>query len=528
ISSRKHVLSFRVQTHSLTHLIIPFCKGFQFFLDQMFSVNTFSNPFHIDAASTPFQVDANCKELLLFKATLITQTDGFVEQKKQVISNTTEGGYVAISHVWGHVQTPIRRDGVNDNVCIDQDKLNDLVVLSEQFPSCWMDVICINQESQEDKSYHLRVMWSIYHQAMKVVILLSQEDKIRFQSLGYSADSDAYDIALFLSTTTWMDRVWTLQEVVAARELYLCVNNHDVSQQVNSIFEAGVIDEFITRTLGDDVSMRAIDKWRRIIRTRAFPVFGDICDEISTRNCKFIHDRLHAAKLIHSHFTDLDYKTMPDKLLWQYLYQLGDKSERWIDYCGLGISPPSQCSWMDTAVLCNTKYGNWFSRSQRRLCQGILSNWTITEFGHLKGVTCMISVNLTSWVSVTVQGCRLWADDHVKCRHVGSLLLHGWSQRDLCLLLNHVTAISAGNCSIHPAVTVNIINAFLDEQRSMILVLDEPDVMNTLALDLITLVQVIGSRFLVCTGDKNRMHKVGMALLQQVPSNCFKDMVCIE
>jgi hypothetical protein len=96
----------------------------------------------------------------------------------------------------------------------------------------WIDAICINQASPEEKSHQVRQMFRIYSRAARVLIWLGEGDDLSdwaMDSIRQMGD-DAHirdmlgGLQRGLLNRDWWKRVWTFQEAVAANDqsLILC------------------------------------------------------------------------------------------------------------------------------------------------------------------------------------------------------------------------------------------------------------------------------------------------------------------
>ncbi|KAJ3122123.1 hypothetical protein HK098_003102 [Nowakowskiella sp. JEL0407] len=452
-------------------------------------------------------------------------------------ANTHErsSSYFAVSHVWPRDESEFLSQVIINNEVLptyfEPSKVDDIAQWSAEYGyPFWTDMLSINQHDRAETVRHLRCMWYIYEQTEFVAIVLSEDDKQLFRESNLTSDSECYDAALFLGKTNWMKRVWTLQEVVAAREVKLRVDDQDVSKQINEILrvDKDTIDDFKDRVkkTNDNKEIRSIDKIRRIVRicNESGRDFADISDEIATRDCHEIYDRVHAACLIQSQRSEFIEEESPELQLVKYLKShVPLIAERWIDYCGLGIGE-SDFTWVDAgSMLQNVARGDWTKRSQRRVCKSPLYGWKISAEAHLLTDSIeVISLKLNSCSKAEIRGCRWYEEELNYCNSRGvaedGKLTTGWDQNDLCLLLNHVTARDGGEfCSNHiqnthlgdPSITSVV--GLIDKNTGLLLVLDNGIDVNH---DTVEAVQLLGNRFLVCAPSEsgNVWVKIGTAI----------------
>ncbi|KAL1594578.1 hypothetical protein SLS60_010339 [Paraconiothyrium brasiliense] len=161
--------------------------------------------------------------------------------------------FEALSYTWGdnNAQNPIDIDGhcfiVHGNAYQALLELRN----SEAPRTLWIDAVCIDQEDEDEKASQVPLMKSIYGKAERVVVwfppprgrgktILGLLRELHLWGLETATsmieDKDwhrlkAYDwLALrdFL-VHPWWSRVWTLQEVILAREIVFQVDKHTIS-----------------------------------------------------------------------------------------------------------------------------------------------------------------------------------------------------------------------------------------------------------------------------------------------------------
>ena len=129
------------------------------------------------------------------------------------VQPATVGTYVAISHVWA--------DGMGSTTEVGLPtcqvaRIADLTkrVLPESDGAFWMDSLCVPEVAHLRK-HAIKLMADTYRDAAKVLVI--DECIRRTCSEAKSWEENMFRIA----TSGWMRRVWTLQEGVLARELYM-------------------------------------------------------------------------------------------------------------------------------------------------------------------------------------------------------------------------------------------------------------------------------------------------------------------
>jgi len=128
--------------------------------------------------------------------------------------------YAAISHVWEQSEevTEICKR-VNEPLHINVgDRIHTIswyglrqAATAAKFLHCryfWLDFLCINQLSNEDKKIQIKNMGHIYENASSVLVM--------FGGVGAAASIDKY--------SSWINRAWTLQEATLCKQTYGLIN----------------------------------------------------------------------------------------------------------------------------------------------------------------------------------------------------------------------------------------------------------------------------------------------------------------
>ena len=127
--------------------------------------------------------------------------------------------YVAISHVWS--------DGLGNNkenklpACQLRrisDYVNGLYPQETSTVPFWIDTICCPLQPQSAQDTAIILMRDTYHKADKVLVLDQYLTRTHIDA-GESRMTD-YEMLVRISCSTWMRRLWTLQEGVLAPQLY--------------------------------------------------------------------------------------------------------------------------------------------------------------------------------------------------------------------------------------------------------------------------------------------------------------------
>ncbi len=131
------------------------------------------------------------------------------------VRDSLDGEYVAISHVWA--------DGLGStaDVGLPACQISHIASLTRPLipnGAFWLDALCIPDEEVSRKRA-IGLMAQTYEHAAKVLVT---DGGIRTQC---SLSSPKEECILRIATSGWMQRIWTLQEGMLARELYFEVSD---------------------------------------------------------------------------------------------------------------------------------------------------------------------------------------------------------------------------------------------------------------------------------------------------------------
>ncbi|KAI0694829.1 hypothetical protein C8Q76DRAFT_571965, partial [Earliella scabrosa] len=126
------------------------------------------------------------------------------------VRDAAEEPFIAISHVWA--------DGLGSTteVGLPTCQLERIAGYARQLVSngaFWVDSLCV-PETRDLRKAAIRLMAETYRRADAVVVF---DAGIRQRC---TAAAHLKETALWIATSGWMQRVWTLQEALLARELY--------------------------------------------------------------------------------------------------------------------------------------------------------------------------------------------------------------------------------------------------------------------------------------------------------------------
>lgn len=179
----------------------------------------------------------------------------------QTVSILSPGQYEALSYCWGTGQQSEQLICQDSVISITPDLSDALKYLRRpDYPqTLWIDQICIDQRSDEDKASQVQLMRAIYSRADHVLVYLGREDsetELAFRLINQIGDNaictmkskeggtvfagdetlpwlpprDAPEWAAYhnLLRRPWFTRVWTYQEIVLSKKASVLCGNHIV------------------------------------------------------------------------------------------------------------------------------------------------------------------------------------------------------------------------------------------------------------------------------------------------------------
>ncbi|KAI5924089.1 HET-domain-containing protein [Camillea tinctor] len=159
---------------------------------------------------------------------------------------TTEAEYEALSYVWGDSsdRLPIEIGGQEVEVTKSLEGALRHIRSETEVRYLWVDAVCINQKDDLERNHQVMIMDAIYRRAVRVLVWLGPDTGLTdvleaIQHFGShldrhwdperhaSAETDIIPptlrIFMWLKSTKWFTRIWTLQEAALATSLiYMC------------------------------------------------------------------------------------------------------------------------------------------------------------------------------------------------------------------------------------------------------------------------------------------------------------------
>jgi hypothetical protein len=273
-------------------------------------------------------------------------------------NDVEEKGYVAVSHVWGNqgmynADTLGIVDGVDWNVPLSSlGKMlrlkNAMACFGKRY--CWWDVLCMNQDRQDEINLEIPFMGDYYSGASLTLVLSDEryfmsEKFLKWYVMLYNIlktqkefltpeeesylRSESSPIADFYKGK-WFERVWTYQEAVLSREIIL-VGTNGVYVNLSCMNIVATPTAYGTMYLSTNAMIEA-SKLRGSRESYVAKTLRltDVLKHISFRECYKIHDRFYGAfgVLGYKDFIvdyDMDIDDL-NKYVAQHAYSKGDIS----------------------------------------------------------------------------------------------------------------------------------------------------------------------------------------------------------
>ncbi|KAK8075633.1 hypothetical protein PG997_010296 [Apiospora hydei] len=233
-------------------------------------------------------LNGSAQEIRLLTIEPTDNHDAPIEATLDHISLDEEPTYIALSYRWG-------RSGKDETVSIDHNRLLPITSSLSQALRCfraknilrlWVDAICINQDSNDEKADQIRLMRQIYQRAEVVIAWVGQEDpsghiaalfkeiaelkrKSEAVSFGTLSQMD-HHISVLLEREYWSrssdpkDKIYGLLGLVDDAELLVPTANYD--------------EHYTVEDLCLELTLAVINSQHQL---RVVPLLGRGCDDAS-------------------------------------------------------------------------------------------------------------------------------------------------------------------------------------------------------------------------------------------------------
>lgn len=135
------------------------------------------------------------------------------EQTVQVVKYRPGMKYVAFSHVWAHGLGNPRRNTLPKCQLLRLQSFVNKIFFKRAGSLFWIDTLCIPVGNEELRRLAIKKMYQTYSAADKVLVLDTD-------ILKCSRKADYFERVMKITSSSWMRRLWTLQEATLAKDLY--------------------------------------------------------------------------------------------------------------------------------------------------------------------------------------------------------------------------------------------------------------------------------------------------------------------
>lgn len=146
---------------------------------------------------------------------LIANCDYADSTEVELLDTQQVGKYVAISHVWSHgLGNPHENSLPKCQLARLANMVSNLYQKEDEAVPFWIDTICVPVNPPEARALAILNLRKTYRQADKVLVVDAYLETIDSSTLFVP------EIALYVICSTWLTRLWTLQEGALAQSLY--------------------------------------------------------------------------------------------------------------------------------------------------------------------------------------------------------------------------------------------------------------------------------------------------------------------
>ena len=229
--------------------------------------------------------------------------------------------YSALSYTWGCPE-PIHTIEVNNTPFKIRQNLYDFLVTrrhSNHDVILWIDAICIDQDSVNEKNHQVRAMGKIFSCAFEVQCWLGLADESSdwlfefIRNKGYKGEVDTWDVTPHQSATNWIpgqsfpklasawarfmarsfwSRIWIVQELVLANRLVVLCGIQEVCwQKLVSFLGSSRLWDFLGMQ-----SARVSRPLRQLLAAKEEEhyTFEDLFTLFAGRECSIAHDKVYS------------------------------------------------------------------------------------------------------------------------------------------------------------------------------------------------------------------------------------------
>ncbi|KAI9695696.1 MAG: hypothetical protein M1820_008459 [Bogoriella megaspora] len=200
----------------------------------------------------------------------VSLEEGAEEDLLEVLDSASESSYVAISHVWSHglgnpksnslPKCQLRRIQGCVNELASQNSVHENARESVPF---WMDTLCCPIEPKEFRRAAIMKMSLTYQRASHVLVI--DQNLCSVSSSGLSK----LEMLMRIYRTTWMTRLWTLQEARFAEKLWFLFKDKPINLETLNNEFLHEAKPSSTRTLSEQLFVTTLSSHLQALREQS-------------------------------------------------------------------------------------------------------------------------------------------------------------------------------------------------------------------------------------------------------------------
>jgi hypothetical protein len=279
--------------------------------------------------------------------------------------------YDALSYTWGAPQDKAERPISVQGCDMTVSRNLDLALRALRYPTeprtLWIDAICINQQSNRERSKQVSLMRKIYSLAQKTIIWLGEGNGESTRAIEWISQIVAdevvtgivpWEAVILLCRHSWFTRVWVVQEFVVGKQVECRVGTQSFPAEklklaVQYLTDEGYIGFMSEGNFGIEETKR-ISRMFQLKECRTPPVISQILADFRNRGASIPHDKIYALLGLYEdltldpHLPSLDYdKPFRDVCIeWATYSLLSEKSLEILHSCEGPRSAPDWPSWV--------------------------------------------------------------------------------------------------------------------------------------------------------------------------------------
>jgi hypothetical protein len=287
------------------------------------------------------------------------------------MKNAVAVSYDALSYTWGasddKAERPISVQGCDMIVSTNLDLALRALRHPAESRTLWIDAICINQQSNRERSRQVSLMRKIYSLAQKTIIWLGEETRESTRAIEWISRMTADDVVtgivpweavILLCRHSWFTRVWVVQEFVVGKNIEYLVGTKSFQAEklelaIQYLVDEGYIGFMSEGNFGIEETKR-ISKMFQLKERQTPPVISQLLADFRNWGASVPHDKIYALLglfedlTLDPHLPSPDYdKPFRDVCIeWATYSLLNEKSLGILFSCERPRSTPDWPSWV--------------------------------------------------------------------------------------------------------------------------------------------------------------------------------------